>query len=158
MIGLGSTALKIYVAMEAQDLRKSFQGLTEVALGHLAEQLSREALFVFSNRIRTRIKLLYFDGTGLWVATKRHVTQCPLWFVSRSALPLALPLPPSIWERNRGLRCGRWSARHDIRAFGRQYNPGYSSVDVRSCCLRECPRDRTSADREQCLAEDRRID
>ena len=71
MIGIGSTALKIYVALEAQDLRKSFQGLTEIALGHLAEQLSREALFVFRNRTRTRIKLLYFDGTGLWVATKR---------------------------------------------------------------------------------------
>ena len=71
MIGLGTASLKIFVALEPQDMRKSFQGLTELALEHLNEKLSREALFVFTNRPRTRIKLLYFDGTGLWVATKR---------------------------------------------------------------------------------------
>jgi hypothetical protein len=36
MIGLGTGALKIFVALEAQDLRKSFQGLTELALQHRA--------------------------------------------------------------------------------------------------------------------------
>lgn len=71
MIGLGIGALKIFVALEPQDMRKSFQGLSELAMEHLDEQLSREALFVFTNKLRTRIKLLYFDGTGLWVATKR---------------------------------------------------------------------------------------
>ena len=70
MIGIGTSALKIFVALEAQDLRKSFQGLTELALQHLSDNLSREALFVFTSRTRTRIKLL-FDGIGLWVATKR---------------------------------------------------------------------------------------
>ena len=71
MIGLGAGALKIFVALEPQDMRKSFQGLSELALEHLGEQLTREGLFVFTNKLRTRIKLLYFDGTGLWVATKR---------------------------------------------------------------------------------------
>ena len=71
MIGLGSASLKIYVALEPQDMRKSFNGLSELALVHLGGRLDRDALFVFTNRTRTRIKLLYFDGTGLWVATKR---------------------------------------------------------------------------------------
>ncbi len=71
MIGLGTGGLKIFVALEPQDLRKSFQGLSELAQEHLDEQLRRDALFVFTNKLRTRIKLLYFDGTGLWVATKR---------------------------------------------------------------------------------------
>ena len=71
MIGLGTASLKIFVALEPQDMRKSFQGLSELALQHLNENLNRDALFVFTNRPRTRIKLLYFDGSGLWVATKR---------------------------------------------------------------------------------------
>ena len=71
MIGLASGALKIFVALQPQDMRKSFQGLSELAVEHLGEELRREALFVFANKRRTRIKLLYFDGTGLWVATKR---------------------------------------------------------------------------------------
>jgi transposase len=71
VIGLGAGALKVFVALEPQDMRKGFQGLSELALGHLGEELARDALFVFTNRPRTRVKLLYFDGTGLWLATKR---------------------------------------------------------------------------------------
>lgn len=71
MIGLASGALKIFLALEPQDMRKSFQGLSELAVEHLGEELRRESLFVFTNKRRTRIKLLYFDGTGIWVATKR---------------------------------------------------------------------------------------
>ena len=29
------------------------------------------ALFVFTNKRHTRLKVLYFDGTGLWLMTKR---------------------------------------------------------------------------------------
>jgi len=71
MIGLGSAALRIYIALEPQDMRKSFGGLSDLAMGHLKETLSKDALFVFTNKRRTRVKLLYFDGTGLWVSAKR---------------------------------------------------------------------------------------
>ena len=43
MIGLGIGALRIFVALEPQDMRKSFQGLSELAMEHLDEKLSREA-------------------------------------------------------------------------------------------------------------------
>ena len=71
MIGLGNAALRIFVALEPQDMRKSFGGLSDLAIGHLNETLSKDALFVFTNKRRTRVKLLYFDGTGLWVSAKR---------------------------------------------------------------------------------------
>ena len=40
-------------------------------LGGLTEDPLSGHLFVFSNRNRTRVKLLYWDGSGTWILTKR---------------------------------------------------------------------------------------
>ena len=66
-----SGSLKIFVALEACDMRKSFNGLHALASERLGEDPRQGALFVFINRRHNRIKILYFDGTGLWVMTKR---------------------------------------------------------------------------------------
>lgn len=71
MINLTNASLKIYLALEPCDMRKSFQGLSELACGHLKESLVRQALFAFVNKRHNRLKLLYFDGSGTWVAAKR---------------------------------------------------------------------------------------
>lgn len=71
MLNLGSAALKVFLALEPCDMRKSFNGLQELAGRHHQSNPGRDSLFVFTNKRHTRIKLLYFDGTGLWVATKR---------------------------------------------------------------------------------------
>src|SRR5271155_4381738 len=64
-------SLKIYVAVEGCDMRKSFEGLQALVTTVLEQEIRDGALFVFSNRRRTRLKILYWDGTGLWVMTKR---------------------------------------------------------------------------------------
>ena len=38
---------------------------------HLGEDLKSGALFVFSKRRHTRIKIICWDGTGIWVLSKR---------------------------------------------------------------------------------------
>ena len=63
--------LKVFVALEPCDLRKSFNGLHALVSERLGEDPRRGALFVFTNRRRTRLKILYWDGTGLWVMIKR---------------------------------------------------------------------------------------
>ena len=63
--------LKVFVALEPVDLRKSFSGLEGLVSERLGEDLRQGALFVFSNRRHTRLKILYFDGTGLWLLIKR---------------------------------------------------------------------------------------
>jgi transposase len=66
-----SGSLKVFVALEGCDMRKGFNGLHALCTQQLGEDPRSGALFVFSNRRRTRLKILYFDGTGLWVMTKR---------------------------------------------------------------------------------------
>jgi transposase len=66
-----SGSLKVFVALEACDLRKGFNGLQALVTERLGEDPRAGALFVFSNRRHTRIKILCWDGTGLWVLTKR---------------------------------------------------------------------------------------
>jgi transposase len=65
------SALRIYLAVEPVDMRKQFNGLWSAAQDKLNENPRSGALFVFVNKDRDRIKMLYFDGTGPWVFAKR---------------------------------------------------------------------------------------
>ena len=64
-------AIKIYVAVQPVDMRKSFNGLWSAVSEQLGENPKSGAVFAFINRDRTRLKLLYWDGTGVWVLAKR---------------------------------------------------------------------------------------
>ena len=66
-----SGSLKVFVAVQPCDLRKGFNGLHGLVTEKLGEDPRQGALFVFTNQRRTRLKALYFDGTGLWLLTKR---------------------------------------------------------------------------------------
>jgi transposase len=63
--------LKVFVALEACDMRKGFNGLYALVTERLQEDPRQGAIFVFTNRTRTRLKILFWDGTGLWGCTKR---------------------------------------------------------------------------------------
>jgi transposase len=66
-----SGSLKVFVAVDPCDMRKGFNGLFAAVTERLGEDPKGGALYVFCNRRHTRIKILYWDGTGLWVLTKR---------------------------------------------------------------------------------------
>lgn len=65
------SAIRIFVAVEPVDMRKSFNGLWAAAQEKLGEDPKNGAVFAFINKARTRLKLLYWDGTGVWVLAKR---------------------------------------------------------------------------------------
>lgn len=94
MIGLGSSALKIYLAVEPCDMRMGFNGLAAAATERLSQALTADAIFVFTNKRRTRIKLLCFDGTGLWLATKRLERGTFSWPVPSSPQQCKISLAP----------------------------------------------------------------
>ena len=70
MFGL-SVATKIYLGVEAVDMRKGFDGLFGLVRDHLGQDPLSGHLFLFANRGRTRLKALVWDGSGLWVCAKR---------------------------------------------------------------------------------------
>lgn len=64
-------SLKVYLAQQPCDMRKSFNGLADLARNTIKIDPSSGAAFIFTNKRRTLIKILYFDGTGYWVVAKR---------------------------------------------------------------------------------------
>ena len=78
MFGLG-LATKIYVAAEAVDMRKGFEGLYGLVREQLGQDPLSGYLFLFTNRTHTRLKALVWDGSGLWVCAKRLERGCFRW-------------------------------------------------------------------------------
>ena len=64
-------ATRIYLAVGATDLRKGFEGLYGLVRDRLLCEPTSGHLFLFSNARRNRIKVLYWDGSGLWLCAKR---------------------------------------------------------------------------------------
>ena len=89
-----SGSLKVFVALAPVDLRKSFSGLEGLVSERLGEDLRQGALFVFTNRRHTRLKMLYFDGTGLWLLIKRLEKGTFSWPKATSVQSAKLKLTP----------------------------------------------------------------
>jgi len=52
-------------------MRKSFDGLYGLVRDYLLCDPLSGHLFLFSNAQRNRLRILFFDGSGLWVCAKR---------------------------------------------------------------------------------------
>ena len=87
-------SLKVFVCLEPMDMRKGFEGLHAAVRERLGEEVRSGALFVFTNRRRTRLKILYFDGTGLWLMTKRLEQGTFFWPKAAQAGQTKLRLTP----------------------------------------------------------------
>ena len=70
MLSLPST-LRIFLAVEPADMRKGFDGLSQLVRERIAQDPLSGHLYVFRNRRRDRIKILYWDRDGLALWYKR---------------------------------------------------------------------------------------
>lgn len=66
-----SQPVEIFLYVEPADLRKSYDSLAALVSEHLQRNVLDGGLFVFLNRRRNRIKLLYWDRDGLALWQKR---------------------------------------------------------------------------------------
>lgn len=65
------STVRIWLYARPTDMRKSYDGLIALVKHHLGEDPLSGQLFVFFNRPRNRVKVLYFDRTGYCVWMKR---------------------------------------------------------------------------------------
>jgi transposase len=63
--------VEIYFCTETTDMRRGFDGLMRMAEEHLSRDVLSGGLYVFVNRRRDRLKLLYWDNDGLAIWHKR---------------------------------------------------------------------------------------
>lgn len=63
--------VKIFVRPGVTDLRKAINGLAVIVQEELAADPLSGNLFLFCNRRRTHLKVLYWDRNGFWLLLKR---------------------------------------------------------------------------------------
>lgn len=78
MLTLGPS-VKVYLARETTDMRKSFDALAGAVREVLQQDPLSGHLFVFCGRRRHIVKVLYWDGTGFWLVAKRLAKGTFAW-------------------------------------------------------------------------------
>ena len=87
-------SLRVFLCVEPCDMRMGCNSLSALVADWLHEDLRGGALFAFTNKRRTRLKLLYFDRTGLWLATKRLEQGTFAWPPTGESAAVKLQLTP----------------------------------------------------------------
>lgn len=81
-----SNRVRIMVATKSIDFRKGHDGLAALVSSVLREDPFTGTVFVFRSRRADRLKLLYWDGTGLVMAYKRLEDTSFTWPTVRDGL------------------------------------------------------------------------
>jgi transposase len=79
-----SGATRVLVATTPVDLRGSFNRLYGLVVEHLRGDPVSGNLFLFTNRRRNRLKILFWDGSGLGIYAKRLENGRFTWPVSEN--------------------------------------------------------------------------
>ena len=62
---------KILLASESIDFRKGIDGIASICVNEFKKDPSSGTLFVFINKSKTQVRILFYDGSGFWLMSKR---------------------------------------------------------------------------------------
>jgi len=68
---LGKSGTRVYIALGPTDMRKSINGLSLLVEEQFDLDLFSGSMFVFCNRKRDLVKILYWSGNGFCIWLKR---------------------------------------------------------------------------------------
>lgn len=68
---IGGQTVAVWLVSEAVDMRKAIDGLAQAVVDTLDRQPVSGEVFVFGNKARDKVKLLWYDRHGFWLAYKR---------------------------------------------------------------------------------------
>lgn len=71
--------VKVYLAPGTTDMRKSYDALEALTRTVLAQDPLSGHVFAFCGRRHDRVKLLFWDGTGFWLFSKRLARGTFAW-------------------------------------------------------------------------------
>ncbi len=80
--------MRILLAANAVDFRKGIDGLIRICRNVLAADPFSGTVFAFTNKSRTAIRILVYDGQGFWLCHKRLSTGRFVW--PKNGLSLSL--------------------------------------------------------------------
>ena len=106
MIAPGS-GVRVYLACGRTDMRKGMDGLAMLIQQHFAEDPFKGAVFAFRGRKASQIKLIWHDGVGFCLLTRRLERGGFPWpesgaaLISLSPAQLATLLEGCEWRRRR---------------------------------------------------------
>jgi transposase len=90
-----SHGVNIYVASDPVDFRKGHDGLAALVQSHLGRKPFDGSVYVFRAKRTDRLKLIYWDGSGLVMAYKRLEDNSFKWPAVRNGI---MRLEPAQFE------------------------------------------------------------
>ncbi|WP_029192854.1 IS66 family insertion sequence element accessory protein TnpB [Paenibacillus harenae] len=105
---------QVYLACGSTDLRKSIDGLAALVQEGLGLNPFSPALFVFCNRERNKLKILYWEHNGFWLYYRRLERGTFQW-PQAGGEPLAITNRELRWLMD-GLSLSQRHAHRKVRA------------------------------------------
>jgi transposase len=68
---IGNISSKIFIHKEACDMRKSIDKLSQLVAEEFESKITDGDIYLFMNKKRDKIKILYWEKNGFWLCYKR---------------------------------------------------------------------------------------
>jgi transposase len=75
----------LMLAVQPIDFRRGIDGLMSVCKQHLKHDPFSGAFFIFTNKRRTTVKILIYDGLGFWLIIRRFSLGKLVWWPTETA-------------------------------------------------------------------------